>query len=44
VAARRQASEIPVEKDGPLALALNAIDYRNCKGYFDPVIEVPDDE
>ena len=28
-------------KDGPLVIALNAIDYRNYKGYFDLVIEVP---
>jgi TPR repeat protein len=33
-----------VPKDGPLSLALNAIDYRNYKGYFDLVIEVPEDE
>lgn len=29
-------------KDGPLVLALNAIDYRNYKGYFDLVIQVPE--
>ena len=29
-------------KDGPLMLALNAIDYRNYKGYFDLVIRVPE--
>ena len=28
--------------DGQLALALNAIDYRNYKGYFDVVVSVPD--
>jgi TPR repeat protein len=33
-----------VQKDGLLALALNAIDYRNYKGYFDLVIEVPEDD
>lgn len=29
-------------KDGPFMLALNAIDYRNYKGYFDLVIQVPE--
>ncbi len=29
-------------KDGPLVLALNAIDYRNYRGYFDVVIKVPE--
>jgi len=29
-------------KDGPMVLALNAIDYRNYKGYFDLVIDVPE--
>jgi hypothetical protein len=29
-------------KDGPFMLALNAIDYRNYKGYFDVVIQVPE--
>lgn len=29
-------------KEGPFMLALNAIDYRNYKGYFDVVIQVPE--
>lgn len=29
-------------KHGPFVLALNAIDYRNYKGYFDLVIQVPE--
>ena len=37
-------SRFKVQKDGPLALALNAIDYRNYKGYFDLVVEVPEEE
>lgn len=37
-------AQIAASKDGPLALALNAIDYRNYKGYFDVVVEVPDEE
>jgi len=37
-------AQITASKAGPLALALNAIDYRNYKGHFDVVVEVPDDE
>jgi TPR repeat protein len=29
-------------KEGPLLFAINAIDYRNYKGYFDLVVQVPD--
>lgn len=29
-------------RDGPLLFALNAIDYSNYKGYFDIVVQVPD--
>jgi len=29
-------------QDGALVFALNAIDYRNYKGYFDLVVRVPD--
>jgi TPR repeat protein len=36
--------QITALKDGPLVLALNAIDYRNYKGYFDVVVEAPDEE
>jgi TPR repeat protein len=35
-------AQLIAEKDGPLALALNGIDYRNYKGYFDLVVEVAD--
>jgi len=37
-------ARITASKDGPLALAINAIDYRNYKGYFDLVVEVADEE
>jgi TPR repeat protein len=37
-------AQITASKNGPLAFGLNAIDYRNYKGYFDVVVEVPDEE
>jgi hypothetical protein len=37
-------AQITASKAGPLALALNARDYMNYKGYFDVVVEVPDEE
>jgi TPR repeat protein len=36
-------AEIAAPKDGPLAFALNGRDYQNYKGYFDLVVEVPDE-
>ncbi len=36
-----QNAQFTADKDGPLSFALNAIDYRNYKGYFDIVVEVP---
>ena len=37
-----QSAAYTAPKDGPLLLALNAIDYMNYKGYFDIVVRVPD--
>jgi len=37
-------AHITASKGGPLAFALNAVDYRNYKGYFDVVVEIPDEE
>ncbi len=37
-------AQIAASKDGPLAFGLNGRDYRNYKGYFDVVVEVPDEE
>jgi hypothetical protein len=39
-----KSAKYKVQKDGPLVLAANAIDCRNSKGYFDLVVEVPEDE
>jgi TPR repeat protein len=38
-----KSNRLTARENGPLALALNAIDYRNYKGYFDLVVEVPDE-
>lgn len=37
-----QKASFTASKDGQIAFALNAIDYRNYKGCFDIVLEVPD--
>ncbi|MDQ6761289.1 MAG: sel1 repeat family protein [Bacteroidota bacterium] len=37
-----QRASYTAPKEGPLGLAINAIDYRNYKGYFDVVVRVPD--
>lgn len=37
-----QKGSLTAANDGPLAFAVNAIDYRNYKGYFDLVVEVLD--
>ncbi len=36
-------AQIAASKDGQLAFGLNARDYGNYKGYFDVVVEVPDE-
>jgi TPR repeat protein len=38
-----QQNSFTASKDGPLYFALNGIDYRNYKGYFDIVVQVPED-
>ena len=37
-----QYNSFTATKEGPLLFALNAIDYRNYKGYFDLVVQVPE--
>lgn len=37
-----QKKSFTATKDGPFVIALNGKDYRNYKGYFDIVVEVPD--
>ena len=37
-----QSKAYTADKDGPFMMALNGRDYRNYKGYFDLVIEIPD--
>jgi TPR repeat protein len=37
-----QKNSFTATKDGPLVFALNGIDYRNYKGYFDIVVQVPE--
>jgi len=36
-----QSRSFTAPKDGPIVFGLNGIDYRNYKGYFDLVVEVP---
>lgn len=37
-----QKNSLTAAKDGALVFAVNGIDYRNYKGYFDLVVQVPD--